>query len=189
MNRNLPLNNSRPLADPSGRPERSRGAPRSGVRAFTLLEVLVTIGLIALLSGVLVGGSMRLLDNRPVSADDIFREAVYEARKAAVETNEEVRLSFDPKEKHFNLDSGGGARTFPLTGSPDLIIELLAAQKGGPAALLRGVLVETQTLPFVTFYPDGTCSAFRVQFRSPGSSRVIAIDPWTCAPMLEAEET
>ena len=39
------------------------------------------------------------------------------------------------------------------------------------------------------FYPDGTCTAFRVQFRVGANAWQLAIDPWTCAPVLEKKET
>ena len=55
------------------------------------------------------------------------------------------------------------------------------------ASQIAGELVETRTQPFVTFYGDGTCSPFRVQLRSPAQTRVLEIDPWTCAPMLASQ--
>ena len=50
--------------------------------------------------------------------------------------------------------------------------------------LLGGVAVETQTLPFVTFYSDGTCTPFRAQIQRNGGVTALAIDPWTCAAVL-----
>jgi general secretion pathway protein H len=43
-------------------------------------------------------------------------------------------------------------------------------------------------MPFVTLYSDGTCTPFRVQFHSNGAARIIAIDPWTCAEVLEEKK-
>ena len=54
--------------------------------------------------------------------------------------------------------------------------------------LLGGQLVETKTLPYVTFYGDGTCSPFRLQIRTTGEARVIAIDPWTCSLVLTSDD-
>jgi len=54
--------------------------------------------------------------------------------------------------------------------------------------LLGGELVETGTMPYVTLYRDGTCTPFRVQFHSSGAARIIAIDPWTCAEVLEEKK-
>ena len=66
----------------------------------------------------------------------------------------------------------------------ELTVDFLTMQKGASSILIGGVLVETQTVPFVTFYSDGTCSAFRAQFMRNGASHVLSVDPWTCAPML-----
>ena len=50
---------------------------------------------------------------------------------------------------------------------------------------LGGSVVETEPLPGgVTFYSDGTCTAFRLQIRLNGGASIIAIDPWTCAPVI-----
>jgi prepilin-type N-terminal cleavage/methylation domain-containing protein len=167
--------------------------PRGSVRrsraraAFTLLEILVVLALIGLLGTVLVGGSARLLKDKPTTPEDILRKAINEARKFAVETNREVRLTFDSKEKIFTATSAEGSRIIASDLPGDWGVDFLVAQKGGGAMLLGGVLVETQTVTYVTFYPDGTCVPFRAQLRVTGGARTIAIDPWTCAPVLESE--
>jgi general secretion pathway protein H len=167
-----------------GRPT-FRGGSRG--RGFTLLEILVTLALIALLAGALVAGAGRLLNDQPTTPAEIFRKALTEARQYAIEKNVEVRLSFNAKDKAFVASTTDSTRSYPLIGTDDLAIDFLAAQKGGTTVLIAGVLVETQTIPYVTFYPDGTCSPFRVQFRINGNASVTAIDPWTCAPVLEAK--
>ncbi|MSU69508.1 MAG: prepilin-type N-terminal cleavage/methylation domain-containing protein [Opitutaceae bacterium] len=169
------------------RAPRSRAGREPVECAFTLLELLVTLALIALLASVLIVGSARLLADQPATPEDIFRKAVGEARKYAVEHDTEVRLGYDPKGKVFRAGTTAGTRHFPVTAPGEVTFDFLAAQKGGSAVMIAGIIVETQPLPFVTFYPDGTCSPFRVQLRTAGSARVIAIDPWTCAPMLESE--
>ena len=69
-------------------------------------------------------------------------------------------------------------------------IDFLAAKSSGVTAssmLVGGQLVETQTIPFVTFYRDGTCSPFRLQIKTRNGARVLEIDPWTCAQMLNPD--
>ncbi len=71
-----------------------------------------------------------------------------------------------------------------------MTIDFLApASAAGSSAsiLIAGQLVETQTLPYVTFYGDGTCAPFRVQMKSKNSESILEIDPWTCAPILKAQ--
>ena len=170
----------------------STSAIRSTARrrgAFTVLELLLALAIIALLGTVLIGGSARLLSDQPVSADEVFWKAVQQARKSALKTGGEVRLTFvDDRDKgrSFVVNDGTTPKEFPLVPatSADLAVTFLVAQKGGNAVLVAGTLVETQTIPFVTFYGDGTCTAFRAQFQRGSGVHTVAIDPWTCAQVL-----
>ena len=157
----------------------------AGRSAFTLLEVLVTIALIALLTGVLVVGTSRMLGDRPKTPDELFWLAAAAARKQALLNNEPVRLSLDTKSREFILTSAAETR-MPFVPAQLAEIEFLPPKSPSTysAILIAGDLVETRTQPFVTFYGDGTCSPFRVQLKSSTQTRVLEIDPWTCAPML-----
>jgi len=171
---------------PSLTPPASRlRRPRAG---FTLLEILLTLALIALLAAALIGGSSALIAERAPSANDVFWTAVRAARKSALNTRQEIGLRFDEKTKAFVLSADDPAlgRTFPIPGAPaDLAVDFLAAQRTGGSILLGGTVVETEPLTGgVTFFSDGTCSAFRLQIRLNGGASIIAIDPWTCAPVI-----
>ncbi len=159
--------------------------------AFTLLEILLVLALIGLLTSVLVVGVNQMTADKPTTPDEVFWHAVGQCRKQALLSSHDVLLTFSSKEKQVALNAtwpGGGA-TFPFESAPDLKVDFLTAQKGESAILLGGQLVETKTIPHVTFYADGTCAPFRAQFKSPGGeSRVLAIDPWTCAAVLPAAE-
>lgn len=153
--------------------------------AFTLLEILLALALVGLISAALVTAGTHLVDSRPRTPAEIFWEASRNARRAALKTQTEMWLRFDAKEKRFVVAGGGAEQAFPVEGPRELTVDLLPAQSAGGALLIGGQLVESQTLDFVTYYPDGTCSPFRVQFRTTGPAQVITIDPWTCAAMLE----
>ncbi len=174
-------------------------------RGFTLLEILLSLAIIALLGGVMIGGGAHLMTEKPVSTQEVFWKAVQEARKAALKAEHEMRLKFDKEKAQFViLDGLAPARiaadgftreevplkVFPVPAAGgsgagrELEVSFLSAQKGGPTILLGGVLVESQPIPHVTFYSDGTCSAFRAQFMRNGAVSTLAVDPWTCAPML-----
>jgi len=159
-------------------------------RGFTLLEILLAVALIGLLSAALVSGAAHLVDSRPSTPAEIFWEAVRAARKSALTSEHEVRLSFDMKEKKFVVADGDAQKTFPVLNASDLTVDLLQPEgSGNGMVLIGGQLVDTQTMPAASFYSDGTCSPFRVQFRTNGPAHVIAIDPWTCAPVLTEPKT
>lgn len=181
----------------------ARQYPR-GVRGFTLLEVLLSLAIIALLGGVLIGGSAHLLSEKPVTTQEVFWKAIQEARKAALKAEHEMRLKFDKEKKQFVVVDGlapaqVGADGFtreevpvkvlpiPSAVGSDLDVTFLPAGKGGQTILLGGLLVESQPVAFVTFYSDGTCSPFRAQFMRNASVSTMAVDPWTCAPVLNVD--
>jgi general secretion pathway protein H len=158
---------------------------------FTLLEVLLVLALIGLLSAVLVTGGMQLLNNQPTSPDEVFWSAVQEARKMALKTEGDVVMRFvDDREngKAFVVTAGGTSKSFPIPKAGDLEITFLAQQKGGAVIMIAGTVIETQKVDSVTFYADGTCSPFRVQFYRAGAVHLASIDPWTCAPVLTTDE-
>lgn len=157
-------------------------------RAFTLLEMLLALALIALLAGALIGGSSALLAEKPSSAEDVFWSTVQAARKAALGAQQDVSLRYDEKAKAFTLTRPdvGVIGSFPLPNPPaDLMVEFLSTQRTGGLILLGGTVVETEPLTGgVTFYSDGTCTAFRLQIRVNGGAHILAIDPWTCSPVI-----
>ncbi|CAM3066824.1 pilus assembly FimT family protein [Rariglobus hedericola] len=162
----------------------------SGSHGFTLLEVLITIALIALLTSVLVVGTNRLLRSRPLSADELFWAAAAATRKDALLNNRDVRLTLDAKSNSFVALSADGLETrYPFVVKETAELDFLAPKALGlsSSVLLGGQLVETATIPFVMFYGDGTCSPFRVQLKTRLGARVLEIDPWTCAPILAAQ--
>ncbi|MEI7551665.1 MAG: GspH/FimT family pseudopilin [Verrucomicrobiota bacterium] len=172
----------------SGQGPGRRGPGAAARRGFTLLEILLALALIALLSGVLISGSAQLLANRPTTPEEVFWAAVQQARAAALKTEREVRLSFDPKDQNFVLDDGAARQVLPVPPTRDLTVDLLAAQASRGSVLIGGDVVDTQTIPYATFYTDGTCTPFRVQFRTGGAARLLTLDPWTCARVLPRPE-
>jgi general secretion pathway protein H len=153
-------------------------------KAFSLIEILLAVALLGLLSAVMVSVAVRFVDGKPKAPEEIFWEAARTARRSALTSEREVWLSYDPKEKGFLLEGGTGGKKFPVPENRDLTIDFLHAQSAGGSILIGGQLVDTQTLPSVSFFPDGTCSPFRVQFRTTGPAHIVSIDPWTCAQIL-----
>jgi prepilin-type N-terminal cleavage/methylation domain-containing protein len=154
-------------------------------RGFTLVEILLALALVGLLSWIFVGGSTALLASEDSSPDDQFWKACGLARKAALTSQHDVLLSFDPKAKGFVLDDAGSKTTIPVKGDKDLVIDLHPApSETSSLTLIGGTVVDTSQLAAAVFYSDGTCTNFRVQIRNTLGAHMLAVDPWTCAPML-----
>lgn len=166
-----------------------RISPVAKTCAFTLLEILLVILLVGLIGGLLAAGVGHVFSNEHPSPDDVFWQACRSAQKLASFSERDTSLSFDRKEKKLVWSNGAetGSASFDATGS-EVSVQFLQAVKGGSLILIAGQVVETQEVPRVMFYPDGTCSAFRVQFRTGATAWQLAIDPWTCAPVLEKTE-
>jgi hypothetical protein len=154
--------------------------------AFTLLEILLVIGLVGLIGGLLAAGVGNIFSSQHPAPDDVFWQACRSAQKLASFSERDTSLSFDRKEKKLVWSNGleTGTASFDATRS-EVTVQFLQAVKGGNLILVAGQVVETQEVPRVMFYPDGTCMAFRAQFRTGSTAWQLAIDPWTCAQVLE----
>ena len=168
---------------------RGRRVPSSPAEGFTLLEIMVVIGIMAMLAGVLALGASRVLVERPESPNQTFWEAIGRAREYALIHNTEVWLTFDNEEAAFVATTWQGTERFPVTSSEKFQLDFLGMAGGAQSILVGGVLLESNPLPRVTFYPDGTCTPFRAQVTVEGGEPfVFEIDPWTCAPALVSAE-
>lgn len=163
---------------------RASRAAAGTARAFTLVEVLLVLALLALVIAVLLPATGSLFRGaRGESAEDTLARVMQEARREAVLTGREVILRFDREAGRLRWTGG----ETPRAVEPGTIIEFLRP-RDGPTVLVGGRLLETETVNVVTLHPDGTCDPVRIQFRRSGMEpRVVRIDPWTCAPGLETK--
>lgn len=163
-----------------------RVVPNAPAAAFTLLEILLVIALIGLLATLTIGGATRLLRRGDTSPDEVFAKACQTARKTALSSGNSVRLSYDDKAKAFICDDGLAPQSIPIPNPPpDLAIDFHNNQStGNNVMIVGGTIEEIQPVAYVTFYADGTCTPFNVQFRAKGGAHRVTIDGWTCAPML-----
>jgi hypothetical protein len=125
-------------------------------------------------------------DNDHPAPDDVFWQASRAAQKMASLSERDTSLSFDAKGKKLVWSNGEQTSSAAFDASRgDVSVQFLQAAKGGSLILIAGRVVETQEVPRVLYYSDGTCMAFRVQFRIGATAWQLGIDPWTCAPVLE----
>ena len=162
-----------------------KGGGHPARRGFTLLEIVLAIAIMGLIATALIGGATSMLSTKPTSPDAVFWSAVFQARKKALEASADVQLSYDPKAQAFVVNDGTATKTIPIPKAiADLTVAFIPAQDDQSMALLGGLQVATDSLPFVTFYHDGTCSPFRVQIHNQLAAHILKIDPWTCAQVL-----
>lgn len=175
-------------ADGTRRSKAGNKKPRTGA-AFTLLEILLVLALIGLIGTLLVVGVAGVLNNDHPAPDDVFWQACRSAQKMASLSELDTSLRFDARGKKLVWSNGLATDSAALDASRgDVSVQFLQATKGGSLILIAGRVVETQEVPRVLFYPDGTCMAFRVQFRIGSNAWHMGIDPWTCAPVLEKSD-
>ncbi len=157
--------------------------PAGGGRAFTLIETILVLAVIALLGALLLPGVNSILKAiNHEEPDRLFWNALTTARELALITNRTVALRFDDREKRLTWGDGASRRQQKL---PEGVSIKFLQPKPGNAVLLGGVLLETDEILAVRIYPDGTCDRFRAQILQGNSpAQLILVDPWTCAPMF-----
>jgi prepilin-type N-terminal cleavage/methylation domain-containing protein len=162
------------------------GAARlsEGRRAFTLLEILLVLSLLALLGSVMVGGAVSMLKtNETKDPETSLLKMLQTVRAEAVSTDSIIDVKALPEDKGF---SWGAAGLEALPPTPGVKVHLIGAVSGR-ASLIAGQ-IEEEPIKHLHFYPDGSCDPVRVEVKRGEVRRVYAIDPWTAAPMPEGDE-
>lgn len=168
-------------------PNAQRHARRDRKGGFTLVEVLLVLALLALVGSVLLPAAGALFPRSDGgSPEDTVAETLQLVRRETVVSGRGLTLRYDPKSQCLVWENGTSR---PLgTEARKMTVEFVRPRSGGSSVLIGGRLVETDTVPLVRFFPDGTCDPVRVQLRpAEGEARVLTIDPWTCAPGLEVK--
>jgi len=154
---------------------------------FTLVEILLVLSLMALIAALVmpnVNSILRTISNE--EPERILWDAVTSARELALTHNRPVWLRYDKERKALTWNDGVDSATKALPAT--VTLQFLKAKEGGATILLGGQLVETEEINAVRFFPDGTCDRFRAQLKEgAGAARILAVDPWTCAPVIVAE--
>lgn len=154
-------------------------------RGFTLVESLLVLALLVLAATVLLPSAGALFRRTHAgNPEEEVAGILQQARRAAVLSGREVAMRFDARAQRFVWDASAGVRL----ARDDARMEVGFLRAGtGSSVLIGGQRVETSLQPAMRFFPDGTCDPVRVQLRvADGAPRILAIDPWTCAPGLEA---
>lgn len=165
-------------------------------RAFTLIEMLLAIALIALFSTIFVVNFDSLLSvSEDQAVESAFWSASREARTRALLQRRPQWLRFDEKGAAFIVEEAGGEHRKSFAIDRDnwdsaTKVEVAFQKKVPPNkfTLRQGELVDVRDIPAARFFPDGTCLPFRVAIDIDGAETEIEIDPWTGARLLEEDE-
>ena len=168
---------------------------RSNRDAFSLLEIVITLGMIGLLTTVFVINIDGMLRRGELDTlKDQFWEAVRDAKENAVYDRKPYVLSYSDEERAFVVSSGEKRSSFKIDTEAlgdDVEIAVLFSEQFAENSykLIGGKLVTDREATRVAFYPDGTCTPFTAELTIAEYSTIINIDPWTGVEMVEREES
>ncbi|HCR30598.1 MAG TPA: hypothetical protein DIV79_11325 [Opitutae bacterium] len=162
--------------------------------AFTLIELMLTMALIALLSSLFIWNIQSLLKQGELEAlQNELWSAVEKAKQSAVFNRVPHRVRFDEKLQAFLVSADGEEVPFQVDTSGlgegieiEVIFKLMLPRDG--YRLIRGELVTHREIETITFFPDGTCTPFSVDLKIAEYESSYQIDPWTGSQMTKPEE-
>lgn len=163
-------------------------------QAFTLIEMMLTIALIALLSSLFIWNIDSLLKQGELeSLQNELWGAVERAKQSAVFSRQPHVVRFDEELQAFIVSAGSEQITFEVDtdGFSEGVEIAVAFNETLPKdgyRLVRGELVTQREIESVTFYPDGTCTPFSVDLRIGEYESAFQIDPWTGCQLTMPEE-
>ena len=185
--------------EPAGRGGCGGREARAGRRGFTMIEVMIVVGIVAIIMAMGLPSFARMYRKGPMrQAMSDVQEACGKARSEAILKGVTVELRIDPKGKRLSvggvsagnveedpfakeLGTGGAAAAavtgFSATLAEDIVIELLAVN-------LNEVTDEEDVA--VRFYPNGTADEFWLVLRSgEGEIRKFSLEVTTALVQLE----
>lgn len=164
-------------------------------KAFTLIEMMLTIALIAMLSSLFIWNINSMLKQGELEAlQNELWKAVEQAKQSAVFSRTPRVVRFDKELQAFIVSAGSEQLTFEVdtdSFSEGVEIEVIFSEtlpKDG-YRLVRGELVTQREIESVTFYPDGTCTPFSVDLKIAEYESSFQIDPWTSSQLTRPEDS
>ncbi len=172
-------------------PATQQGAGHGARPGFTLLETLLTIGLMSMIAAVLIGGSTTLLKSTEQSDPEGALKALLQTvRRNSVQQAKIFVLTPADNPNGDGPDFVWGAEDRPedqavteekLPQIEGTKVKILGPETTG--AILLGGVASEEPVVLLRFYPDGTCDRVRLEVTRESGRRLIPIDPLTCAPL------
>ena len=162
-------------------------------RGFTLIEVILTVALIALISSAFVFNLNSLLRNTAIeSLENEYWRAVDDARTNAVFKQQPHYIEWDSDSRSFVVASSGRKKSFTMDTSEfgdveiDILFEEIAPENS--YVLIGGKLVATRKIATVGFFPDGTCTPYTVTLKIADFESRFQMDPWTGVRLVDPND-
>ncbi|MBL4574709.1 MAG: prepilin-type N-terminal cleavage/methylation domain-containing protein [Opitutaceae bacterium] len=166
---------------------------RKRCSAFSLVEMLLVIALLALFGSLFVLNLDSLIaQGEADSLESEFWRATREARTLALYERKPQTLLFDEDAIAFIVFGANGKKILSVntkSWAKESRAEVTFTQRltDDSFTLVSGKLIQTKEIPFVRFFPDGTCMPFLIEINVGESTRTIEVDPWTGAELLSAD--
>ncbi len=152
---------------------------------FSLIEILLVLGLIALSTGLVVINADVIFsgfEERPLS--EILHKVVREARFLAAKNREPVYVSFDPEGSNFLITNRENSVLESISsGYPgddsdlEIILYRLLPEKG--LSSFRGLSTNRKPVDRLVFHPDRSSTPFEVGLRYGEEQSLHRYDPFS----------
>lgn len=173
---------------------RPSAATRGGAAGFTLIEILLVVGIMALIAATAVPNIYQLAKKEGMRrAISDLKEVCDNARAQAIFSGKPVAVVFYPRERTFYI--GSGSPVFdPMTGQSTRA-ELVKPGTGTTGIIpddinlemldVNGLEYKDSDWVDVWFYQDGTCEELVINYSSPDTPSLwIKLDPATSAVII-----
>ncbi len=152
-------------------------------RGFTLIELILVIGLIALIGGLVAVNAEAILRGLAEEPPErILQKAVREARFQAAHLKQPVLLRFDEEAAAFRVRGADGSdlatfKTGLENAAPPLRLQFEQILPG--RGMDRPDREQTAPIDAVTFRPDRSSTPFQAVLRNAGGSFTLRFDPFS----------
>ena len=163
-------------------------------RGVTLIEMLLVIGLIALLSSMFVLRVDTLMKQSEIETlESEFWKAVAFAKQKAVYQKRPYLIHYDADVPAFVVTSGSESHPFKIDTSDfdaeaELAVVFKEALPQNGYILISGRLIMDREIEKCRFFPDGTCNPFSVEVTVGKFTSSLTIDPWTGSQITPPEK-
>lgn len=163
---------------------------RSGIQAFTLIELLLVLALMAIFSSVFVLNIGSLLKDEEIETlEHEYWRAVDAARTGAVFEQQAHFIEWDAEQSSFLVRSAGVVQRFDveLDSIDEIEVTFEESAAENSYVLIAGKLLAKRPIAKAGFFPDGTCSPYSVSLKVGDFESRFQMDPWTGVQMVESE--